>query len=286
MEFGKPGEFLTDRLTDEAIHVIDQAGDRPFFLYLAHYAPHTPIEAKPDDLAHFQTKLQPNLRHQNAVYAAMVKNLDDNVGRLIRRLQDRDLSENTIVVFVSDNGGYIGVDRGQSAPVTDNAPLRSGKGSLYEGGVRVPLIIRWPKVAAAGGVCRHPVTLMDLFHTLTPLTDPQPTPTSPGFDAGSSKDGVNLTPMLQDPSAALPPRDLYFHYPHYYPTTTPVSAIRRGDWKLLEYFEDGRTELYDLRSDISESRDVSAEKTEQTSELLHSLQQWRAAVGAELPKRK
>ncbi len=130
LEFGQPGEYLTDRLTDEALRVIDRADGRPFFLYLAHHAPHTPIQAKADDIKYFEAKLRPGMHHQNAVYAAMVKSLDDSVGRVLEHLKKRRLEQNTIIVFTSDNGGFIGLDKGQTVPVTSNAPLRSGKGPL------------------------------------------------------------------------------------------------------------------------------------------------------------
>jgi arylsulfatase A len=145
LEFGKPGEYLTDRLTDEAMTVIDRAGDRPFFIYLAHHAVHTPIEAKADDIRHFDAKLSGGgLNHRHGIYAAMTKSLDENVGRILDHLKRRGLDRNTVVIFASDNGGYIGTDprNRPKVPVTNNAPLRSGKGSLYEGGIRVPLMIR------------------------------------------------------------------------------------------------------------------------------------------------
>jgi len=277
MEFGKPGEYLTDRLTDEAIKVIDHAGDEPFFLYLAHHAPHTPIEAKADDVQYFEKKLRPDLHHQNAVYAAMVKSLDESAGRVLAHLKARGLEQQTIVVFASDNGGFIGVDRqaGQTVPVTDNTPLRSGKGSCYEGGVRVPLMIRWPGVTTPGSQCDEPVVVMDLFPTF--LTAAGLTP------ADVALDGLDLTPLLRDPNARLERDALFFHYPHYYPTTTPVSAVRQGDWKLLEYFEDDRVELYNLKDDLGETTDLAAQLPERAGELRRRLHDWRQQVGAALP---
>ncbi len=270
LEFGQPGEYLTDRLTDEALRVIDQANGRPFFVYLAHHAPHTPIEAKKAYVEHFASKLQPGMHHQNPVYAAMVKSLDDSVGRVLEHLRARNLAENTVVIFTSDNGGYVGMDRksGQNVPVTNNAPLRSGKGSLYEGGIRVPLLVRWPGVTSAGAECATPVGLGDLFPTLTG---------APGVD------GLDLTPLLKNPAASLGREALFFHYPHYYETTTPVSAVRAGDWKLLEYFEDGRLELYNLRNDPAEKTNLAAQEPARTAELRARLEQWRGEVGARRP---
>jgi len=280
LEFGQPDEYLTDRLTEEALRVIDRAGDQPFFLYLAHHAPHTPIEAKPADVAHFQDQLRPGLKHQNPTYAAMVRSLDESVGRVLERLRERGLDQNTLVVFTSDNGGYIGnsTHDGRSLPVTDNSPLRSGKGTCYEGGLRVPLLVKWPGVTPAGGICDEPVVLTDLFHTLAAAT-------GLGQPPGSVPDGVDLSAILRDPAAELPRESLFFHYPHYYhaPPSTPVSAIRNGDWKLLEFFEDRRVELYNLRHDPGESRDLAAELPERASELRQALRDWRMAVDARLP---
>jgi arylsulfatase A len=278
LEFGKPGEYLPDRLTDEALRVIDRAAGRPFFLYLAHHAPHTPIEAKAEDVNHFAERLRPTMKHQNPVYAAMVKSLDESVGRVLAHLKQRDLDRNTIVVFTSDNGGYIGTDRksGQRVPVTNNAPLRSGKGSLYEGGIRVPLLIRWPGVTPAGAECHEPVVLMDLFHTLCAAT-------SVSLPAAGA-DGLDLAPLLKNPAAKLNREALYFHYPHYYETTTPVSAVRAGDWKLLEYLEDRRIELFNLRDDPGERTDLAAQMPEKAAELSARLHAWRRSVGAAMPK--
>lgn len=279
LEFGRPGEYLTDRLTDEALRVLEHAGDQPFFLYLAHHAPHTPIEAKTNDVAHFQEKLRPGLNHQHAGYAAMVRSLDESVGRVLARLEARGLANNTLVVFTSDNGGYIGVDSRTGRRVTSNAPLRSGKASLYEGGLRVPLLVRWPGVTPAGAVCREPVLLTDLFYTLLEAAG-LPVP------ASLPRDGLSLAPLLKQPEARLPREALFFHYPHYYhaPRTTPVSAVRFGDWKLLEYFEDRRVELYNLKEDPGESTDLSLSRPEQAAEMRRRLDAWRQSVRAALPQ--
>lgn len=275
LEFGQTGEYLTDRLTDEALRVIDRAGDQPFFLYLAHYAPHTPIEAKAENVRYFAAKLRPGQHHQNAVYAAMVKSLDDSVGRVLDRLKQRGLERNTIVIFTSDNGGYIGADKGQTLPVTSNAPLRSGKGSLYEGGIRVPLIVRWPGVTPPAAECQEPVVLMDLFHTLTA--------TLSGEASKAPADGIDLKPLLQQPAGKLDRDALYFHYPHYYATTTPVSAVRTGDWKLLEYLEDGRVELYNLKDDPGEKTDLAAQMPDKAASILKRLHHWRTQAGVASP---
>ena len=274
--FGRPGEYLTDRLTDEALRVIDHAGERPFFLYLAHHAPHTPVEAKAEDVRYFQSKLHPELRHRNPTYAAMLKSLDEGVGRVLDHLRARGLEDRTIVVFTSDNGGQMNVDppARPGGPPTRNAPLRSGKGSLYEGGVRVPLMVRWPGVTPRGAVSDAPVLLADLFPTLLRAA---------GLPVPDGIDGSDLSALLRDPAARLGRDALYFHYPHYYETTTPVGAIRAGDWKLLEYFEDGRVELYDLAADPGEKRNLAAAEPARAAELRTRLARWRAEVGAKMP---
>jgi len=275
LDGGTEGEYLTDRLTDEALKFIDRAGDRPFFLYLAHHAPHTPIEAKPELVEHYRKKLGPNHLHGNPTYAAMVHSLDESVGRVLQHLEDRQLTDRTLVVFLSDNGGYL---RSAQQEVTTNYPLRSGKGSLYEGGVRVPLIVRWPGVTPVGGVCSEPVSVADLYPTLLAATEVAGDAT---HNAGL--DGLNLAPLLADPTATLDRDAIYHHYPHYYATTTPASAIRMRDWKLLEYFEDGHLELYNLEDDLGESHDLAAENPQQCDELHRRLVAWRTKVGARVP---
>ncbi|NJM54907.1 MAG: sulfatase-like hydrolase/transferase [Verrucomicrobiae bacterium] len=192
---GRPGDYLTDRLTDEAIKLVDAAGGRPFFLNLWFHNPHTPIEGKPDLVERYRAKLKPGMNHQNPEYAAMIHTLDENVGRLLAHLDRRGLSRRTLVVFTSDNGGYVGEFKG--ARVTDNTPLRSGKGSLYEGGIRVPLIARLPGLTPAGAVCDAPVQCMDYFPTLAELA---------GAGAESASDGRSIATLLRNPPRGFPTR--------------------------------------------------------------------------------
>ena len=276
LEFGKPSEYLTDRLTDEALRVIEHAKDRPFFLYLAHHAPHTPIEGKPELVKRYEEQITPKSRHRNPVYAAMIHSLDESVGRIVERLEKQGLADRTVILFTSDNGGYVG--EYQKMTVTDNSPLRSGKGSLYEGGVRVPLIVRWPGVTPAGVVCHEPVVSTDLYWTVLDATGCKVKEPPKG-----ERDGLSLLPLLKDPKARLGREALHFHYPHYYATTSPVSAVRAGDWKFLEYHEDGRLELYNLKDDPGESGNLTAKMPERTAELRDQLRAWRKAVGAQMP---
>lgn len=281
LPYGSDGEYLTDRLTDESLQVIDQAQRRkqPFFLYLAHHAPHTPIEAKPADVAYFRDRLSDDIKvHRNPVYAGMLKSLDESVGRILQRLEDLNIETETIVVFTSDNGGFIGQMKldGVDVPITSNFPLRSGKGTCYEGGLRVPLLIRWPKLSHAG-VTDQPAILTDLFATLLRGALHQ---------EPLELDGADLTGVLASPEASMTQRTFYFHYPHYYhaPVSTPVSAIRQGDWKLLHYYEDGHDELYNLSVDSNETHDLASLEPTVTAELRIQLQSWLQEVGAEMPK--
>ncbi|MBX9789072.1 MAG: sulfatase [Pirellulales bacterium] len=277
--FGKPNEYLADRLTDEAIAIMRQAGDRPFFLNLWHYGVHAPIEAKSGDIELMRAKARPELHHQNIPYAAMVKNLDDTVGRLLAALDELGIADRTLVVFSSDNGGFLGpTGREPDRPVTSNYPLRSGKGSLYEGGIRVPLIVRWPGVTQAGAVCEIPVVSTDLYRTLAEVAG-----TVPRLDAAQQTDGRSLKRLLLDSNAPPEARTLFWHYPHYYPTTTPASALRDGDWKLIEYLEDGRVELYDLAEDPSEAHDLAKSEASKAAELRDKLHAWRTDIGAQMP---
>ena len=275
---GKPGEYLTDRLTDETIKLIDQAGERPFFLNLWHHSPHTPIEGKPEQVEHYRRKIKPGLHHQNAEYAAMVQSLDESVGRVMAHLKKRGLAGRTLVIFASDNGGYTNPFRGKIP--ADNWPLRSGKGSLYEGGIRAPLIVRMPGITPKGGVCEQMITCADFFPTILELCGD----TVAQYALGAGKiDGLSFASLLKNPKATLPRNELFFHYPHYYFNTTPVSAVRAGDWKLLEYFEDDHVELYNLRDDPGESRDLAREQPGRATQLRSRLHDWWKESAAQLP---
>lgn len=277
LEGGEPGEYLTDRLTDEALKFIEEESDSPFFVHLCYHSVHTPIEAKEEDVERFSKKLKPEFHHRNPIYAAMVASLDENVGRLLDRLDEKGIAEDTVIVFISDNGGYINDYRDQG-PVTSNHPLRSGKGSLYEGGIRVPLLVRWPGVSVANTERSEVIVSSDLFPTLLKAAEVEPV-----RGEGVSQDAIDLSPLLRNPSDAIWRSELFFHYPHYYSTTTPVSAIRSGDWKLLEYYETGAVELYNLKEDLGESKDLSAEHPEKAAELKERLRKWRESVGAQTP---
>jgi arylsulfatase A-like enzyme len=208
----------------------------------------------------------------------MVESLDENVGRVLAKIDEVGIAERTVVLFTSDNGGYINSDRlHPKLTVTSNAPLRSGKGSCYEGGIRVPLMIRWPGQTAGGSETDVPVTSCDLFPTILAMLDQE-------VDSNLVLDGVDLTGLLQDLTAERPTRPLYFHYPHYYPTTSPVSAVRSGDWKLLEFFEESRVELYNLSDDLGEQRNLATVDPGRTEDLQQQLQQWRSEVDAQLPE--
>lgn len=275
---GKPGEYLTDRLTDEAMKALGMSGGRPFFLNLWYHTVHTPIEGKPELVSKYKAKIRPQMRHKNAGYAAMVQSLDENVGRMLRKLEEMKVADRTVVVFTSDNGGYINEYEGQ--PCTNNHPLRSGKGSLYEGGVRVPLMIRGP-MAKAGLVVDEPVCSIDFYPTMLEMSG---LPGDAAHNAGV--DGLSLMPLLTGAANRLPREELYFHYPHYYPTTAPVSAVRTREWKLLEYLEDDKLELYNLSQDPGETRDLAGQQSVRATDLKARLDAWRSKVAAQMPRRK
>jgi uncharacterized sulfatase len=243
-------------------------------VFLSHYAVHIPLEAKAETIAHYRNKPKPETGVNNPVYAAMVQHVDESVGRIVRKLEELGLSENTVVLFTSDNGGlhtkYTGGEE-----VTVNLPLRGEKGQLYEGGIRVPLIVKWPGVAPPDTVCDEPTISIDFWPTFAEIAgvgefDHQPI------------DGASLVPLLRDPRAALDRDAIYFHYPHYH-HSEPAGAIRAGDWKLIEFFDDGALELYNLADDISESHDVAAAHPDRARALQQQLASWRESVDALMP---
>lgn len=266
---GPEGEYLTDRLGDEAVRFIEKNRDRPFFMYFAHYAVHNPLQAKKEIIEHYQAKADPNAGHNNPTYAAMIHSVDETVGRILETLEKQGIADRTVIFFTGDNGGLL--------PNTSNAPLRAGKGSAYEGGVRVPLLVRWPGVTPPGSVCAEPVISVDYFPTIAQLA---------GVPAGSGEvDGVSLVPILKDPQAALGREAIYWHYPHYHPGgAAPYGAVRRGEYKLIEFFEDGKLELYNLKEDVGESNDLSQKLPDVTSALRQDLAAWRARVNAQMPR--
>lgn len=268
------GDYLTDRLTDEAIRLIRAWQNEPFFLYLPYYAVHTPIQAKPDLIEKYKQKIRPGLRHQNPAYAAMVETVDDSVGRILDTLEALGLTDNTLVILTGDNGGLDPHDTGR---ITNNAPLRDGKGSVYEGGVRVPCVIRLPH-APSGTVSDQPIISMDLFPTI--LAAAGLAPDQPETEL----DGVDLLSLLHDPSVTLPERDLFWHYPHDHTEgATPYSAVRAGDFRLIEYHLDGNVELYNLAEDPGETRDDSRASPDLVYQLKQKLETWRTAIGAQMP---
>lgn len=264
---GHAGEYLTDRLTDAAEDFIAQNKDRPFFLYFAHYAVHVPLQAKPALAAKYKAKA-PRGEQTNAVYAAMVESVDDSVGRILRRLDALGLAANTVVVFMSDNGGLW-------PQATSNAPLRAGKGYPYEGGIREPLIIKWPGTTRAGTTCSTPVSSIDFFPTLLEIG---------GATLPGPVDGHSLVPLLKQ-SGPLQREALFWHYPHYWGRNRvrPFGVVRAGDWKLIEFYEDMRVELYNLKDDLGETRDLAKEQPEKAGELRVRLHHWRQSVDAQMP---
>ncbi len=277
------GTYLADFLTDRAIDFIHRKRSQPFFLYLAHFGVHSPIVAKPELHDRFRTKA-PIAGHKNPTYAGMIYSIDESVGRIMKALDELELTDNTVVIFSSDNGGvggYVREGLKQSGDVTDNAPLRSGKGSLYEGGVRDPLIVRWPGIAEAGRVCDVPTIHVDLFPTLCEIASaelPQ-----------QVLDGESLVPLLRSGDGTLRRTAIFQHFPGYLGAgqgtwrTTPVGTIQKGDWKLLEFFEDGRLELYNLRQDVGETHNLATSHPEKLKELLDEMTAWRKLVQAPMP---
>lgn len=263
----KTGEYLTDREADEAVAFLRAHRERPFYLQLWHYCVHTPLQAKKDVVDYFRRK-EPT-HHKDPVYAAMIASVDEAMGRILETLEELGLDERTLVVFTSDNGGLLGP--------TDNRPLRMGKGYPYEGGIRVPWIARWKGVIQPGGKCDTPISSIDLLPTLAELAGVK-------LPSDRTIDGASLVPLLLG-TGQLPPRALFWHFPHYRePDVQPFSIVRLGRWKLIHFYEDDRVELYDLETDLGESTDLASAEPERVAELRGLLKKFLRETGAAIPR--
>jgi len=272
LEQAPAGDYLTDRLTTEAERFIEAHRERPFFLYFAHYAVHIPLRAKQDMIAKYAADGRPGTQN-NPIYAAMVESMDESVGRVVKKLADLGLAKKTLVIFTSDNGG-LSVREGPNTPATTNAPLREGKGFLYEGGIRAPLIVAGPGVDKPGRVSDVPVSSIDFFPTVLELC---------GVAGTSRPDGVSFVPVLK--GGGLNRDALYWHYPHYANQGGPPGGVVRvGDMKLIEFYENGRRELFDLKRDPGESRNLAADKPDVVRQLAARLERWRVDVEAQMPR--
>lgn len=271
-------QYLTDFLADRGIEFMQRARNenKPFLLVLTHFAVHTPLQAPQDLVDYFKTKRTAD-SHKNPVYAAMIRKLDESVGRVLDEIEKLGIAGNTLVIFSSDNGGFLNS--------TGNAPLRGGKGMHYEGGVRVPYIARWPAVIKPGTTCDTPIHAIDFAPTVLDLTRQAP-------PSGNVIDGRSIVPLMKGGAdKALAERTLYWHCPVYLEgkgkdelwRSTPGAIIRQGPWKLIEQFETGKIELYDLASDISESTDLSKKQPQIAAKLLGELHQWRTSVNGAMP---
>ncbi len=334
LETGKKGEYLTDRMTDESLKFIEKNKDKPFFLYLSHFAVHDPIEGRPDLVEKYRTKLinakeskkQPYIlegrpndelqtsrvelnqqiqnttynghqifpdetvkikqRQDNIEFAGMVKSMDESLGRVLEKLKDLDIDDHTLVIFYSDNGGMSAANfynpkrtipetELNKAYATSNLPLRAGKGWLYEGGIRVPLVIKWPGKGLQAAVSNVPVTSPDFLPTILEILNIE----YPSTDS----DGVSMVPLLQGQNKIN--RDaIFWHFPHYsnHGMQSPGGAVRSGDYKLLEYYENGKVQLFNLKDDIGEQHDLASTKPEKAQALLDKLHRWRKSVRAKM----
>ncbi len=263
----KEGEYLTDREAAEAVNFIRENKDQPFLLNLWHYAVHEPIQAKPELVKKYEAK-EPQGGQKNPTYAAMIESVDQALARIVSVLDELDLASRTVIVFTSDNGGLGGT--------TSNAPLRGSKGSPLEGGIRVPLIVRWPGVVEPGSVCAVPVNSIDFLPTFAEIAGAK-------LPEGREIDGESLVPLLRGESG-LTRQAIFWHFPHYRGEGLPYSIVRKGDWKLIRRYVNDRLELYNLREDISEKNNLSASHPEKVAELNAEITEWIKNVGARMPR--
>ena len=286
---GPEGEHLPTRLTDEALAFLEAQDAEPFLLYLSFYSVHTPLQTTDALKAKYEEKRadlpegrvrwgkegerKVRILQDHAIYAGMIEAMDANIGRMLDKLEELGLDGNTVVVFMSDNGG---LSTSEGRP-TSNMPLRTGKGWLYEGGIREPMLVRWPGVADGGEVCDLTVTSTDFYPTMLDMAGLEPRP-------DQHVDGVSFAGVLR--GGAAPDRDaVYWHYPHYSNQGgRPGGAIREGDMKLIERYEDGRLELFDLAADPGETRDLSSERRADAARLQAKLAAWRSETDAKMPR--
>lgn len=269
--------YSTDWLTDRACDFIESSDGEPFFLYFAYNVPHTPIQGRQDLVEYFEKKVDKDNVHINPVFAAMVASLDQSVGRILAQLKKNGLDDNTVVIFTSDNGGLT-QRYGKPDGFTENIPLRRGKGSAYEGGVRVPTIVHVPGLTAPGSICETPIMTIDYYPTIIELANSAGDPTH-----NADVDGVSIIPLLKAPNSKLD-RELYWHYPHYHAGGDgPYSAVRDGDWRLIEFHEDKRLELYDLAHDLGESTNLAIARPNIANNLHQKLLEWRRSIDAQMP---
>jgi arylsulfatase A len=261
---GPKDEYLTDRLTDEALALIDkQSASQPFFLNLAHYGVHTPLQGKAEKVEKYTKLLKAPHPQKNPVYAAMIESVDESLDRIIKKLEDKNLMDNTLIIFAADNGTL--------ASVSTSKPFREGKGWAYEGGIRTPLIVYWKGVSEGGRIIDEPVITMDIYSTILDAA---------GVKQGGNIDGKSLLPVVKNNMHY--DRPLFWHYPHYH-NDNPHGAVRIGDWKLIQYFEDNHFELYNLKDDIGEMNNLAAQHTAKVKELRKIMEDWRVQVGAQMP---
>lgn len=278
MTDGPEGEYLTERLANDAVSYIDNVNDKeePFFMNFWFYNVHGPHFAKEEKVEKYKGKVNLGAQHTNPIYAAMVEHVDDAVGKVIQKLKGKGLYNNTIIIFTSDNGGLIG--RNRTEKITDNTPLRHGKGGIYEGGVRVPFIAVWANKISQGKTNDTPIISADIYPTILGLTGVQ------GNEIQNrSFDGLDLSETLLA-NKELKRDAIYWHYPHYHTEgAKPYSAIRKGNWKAIEVFEEDKVELYNLADDIGESNNLADKHPEKLKELMADLNKWRKDVGAQMP---
>lgn len=272
---GPKGEYLTERLAEEACRYIAKAKSEPFFLNLWFYNVHTPLQAKKDKIDKYTALVNPANKQQNPVYAAMVEHVDDAVGRVVATLKEQGLYDNTIIILTSDNGGLVG----RNKQITSNYPLRSGKGDMYEGGVRVALIVKNVNQAQKGTVTDYPVISADILPTFVDILE------LPASKAEMKDfDGISLNPLLSGKAKKLKRNAIFWHYPHYHiEGATPYSAVRDGDWKLVNIMEEDKYELYNLKEDIGETKDVASQNPKVVKKLTNELNKWKKKMGAQMP---